>query len=51
MEEKLKGFTVYLPEAKHIKIKKIAIDKRQSLTKTVEDEIDRLIKREEKRLK
>lgn len=44
--KKLKSIPVYLPDAKHEALKKISTDKRQPITKLIEFEIDKLIKRE-----
>lgn len=44
---KLKQVPVYLPEAKHIALQNISANKRTSMTKLIEAEIDKLIKRED----
>jgi len=44
--KKLKSIPVYLPNEKHVALKRISTDKRQPITKLIEFEIDRLIKRE-----
>lgn len=45
-KNKLKSIPVYLPDDKMAKLKKIGEDKRQPLTRLIESELDRLIKRE-----
>lgn len=46
MAKRLKSIPVYLPEEKHEALKKISTDKRQPITRLIEVEIDKLIKRE-----
>lgn len=46
MAKKLKSIPVYLPDEKHVKLKSISDAKRQPITRLIENEIDKLIKRE-----
>lgn len=44
---KLKSIPVYLPEDKHKALRTISESKRQPITRLIEGEIDKLIKREQ----
>jgi hypothetical protein len=46
MTEKLKSIPVYLPEEKRIALKKISKSKRLAQTRLIEQELDKLFKRE-----
>lgn len=46
MTEKLKSIPVYLPEEKLVALKEISKTKRQARTRLIEQELDKLFKRE-----
>jgi len=46
MSEKLKSIPVYLPDEKLVALKEISKTKRQAQTRLIEQELDKLFKRE-----